>query len=122
MAERARREAHAHEKSNLDDLLMHMDGTTITDQQKHREALSKAQEMKAEQDAETATLGRTFIRDANGANAFSKLSRYEVSIERSLYRALHELQRLQAARRAEGKVSPPVAVDVEVSGIPGEGL
>ena len=47
------------------------------------------------QDAETPTLGLTFIRDANGANAFSKLSRYEAAIERSLYKALHELQRLK---------------------------
>jgi hypothetical protein len=52
-------------------------------------------------------LGLSFIRDANGANAFSKLSRYETAIERSLYKALHELQRLQAARRAEDNVSPP---------------
>ena len=74
--------------------------------------------MKAKQDAETATLGRTFIRDADGANAFSKLSRYETAIERSLYKALHELQRLQAARTAAGGVPPPLAVDVDVSGIP----
>jgi hypothetical protein len=58
-----------------------------------------------------------FIQDGNTANAFSKLSRYEAAIERSLYKALHELQRLQAARRAEGDVLPPVAVDVDVSGI-----
>ena len=61
-------------------------------------------------------LGLSFVRDANQANAFSKLSRYETTIERSLYKALHELQRLQAARRAEGNVQVPVAVDVEVSG------
>ena len=100
-----------------------MDGSTvITDEHKHREALSRAQEMKAKQEAETAMLGRTFLRDAGGANAFSKLSRYEAAIERSLYRALHELQRLQAARRAGGGVAPPPAVDVDVSGLPGEGL
>jgi len=64
---------------------------------------------------EATMLGLSFIRDGNGANAFSKLSRYEIPIERSLYRALHELQRLQAARRAEGEVSPPGAVDVDVS-------
>ena len=97
--------------------------TRITDEQKHQEALSKAQEMKAKQDAETATLGRTFIRDADQANAFSKLSRYETTIERSIYKALHELQRLQAARRhTEGNVPPPVAIDVDVSGVSGEGL
>jgi hypothetical protein len=59
-------------------------------------------------------LGMAFIRDANGANAFSKLSRYETTIERGLYKALHELQRLQAARRAEADVVPPLAVDVDV--------
>ena len=42
------------------------------------------------------------------------LSRYEVTLERSLYKALHELQRLQAAR--DGQAVPlPVAVDVSVS-------
>lgn len=79
------------------------------------------QEMKAERDARTATLGRTFIRDTEGADAFSKLSRYETAIERGLYRALHELQRQQAARRAQSDVAPPVAVDVDVSGLFGEG-
>jgi hypothetical protein len=67
-------------------------------------------------------LGLSFIRDANGANAFSKLSRYETAIERSLYRALHELQRLQAAHHTEGHVQPPIALDVDVSGVSGEGV
>ena len=89
----------------------------ILNQRKHTEALSKAQEMEAKQDAETTTLGRTFIRDADEANAFSKLSRYEAAIERSLYKALHELQRLQAARHANSNVTPPVAIDVDVSGV-----
>ena len=65
----------------------------------------------------TSMVGLSFIRDANSSNAFSKLSRYETGIERSLYKALHELQRLQAARRAEDNVSPPLAVDVDVSGV-----
>ena len=69
--------------------------------------------MDAKQKAETATLGQTFVRDADGANAFSKLSRYETAIERGLYRALHELQRLQAARRADGAVPSPAAIDVQ---------
>ena len=48
----------------------------------------------------------------------SVLSRYEVSLERSLYRALHELQRLQALR--DGQAVPPpevVNVDVSISGL-----
>ncbi len=118
--ERAQSEAQTYRRDMLQDLVDR--DTTITDEQKREEALSRARELKAEQEAETATLGRTFIRDANEANAFSKLSRYEANIVRSLYRALHELQRLQAARRAEGGVTPPVAVDVDVSGVSREDL
>ena len=113
LAERAQQEA----KSYVSTMADVYNDDIIRDAQKHQEALSKAQEIKTKQDAETATLGRTFIRDADNANAFSKLSRYETAIERSLYKALHELQRLQAARRAEGNVPLPVAVDVDVSGV-----
>ena len=73
--------------------------------------------MRVKQNTEAATLGRTFARDADKANAFSKLSRYETAMERGLYRALHELERRQAARLGES-VPAPVAVDVDVSGIP----
>ena len=49
-----------------------------------------------------------------GREKMGVLSRYEVSLERSLYKALHELQRLQAAR--DGQAIPlPEAVDIEVS-------
>ena len=44
-----------------------------------------------------------------------KLSRYEGRIERGLYRALHELQRVQAARRGQ-QVAAPIALDVSVDG------
>ena len=82
LAERANREARAQEKTALDDLLAA--NTTVTDGRKHREALEKAEEMRVKQDAETATLGRAFVRDAGAANAFSKLSRYETTMERGL--------------------------------------
>jgi len=42
------------------------------------------------------------------------LSRYEVTLERGMYKALHELQRLQAARRGEA-VPLPEAVDVDIT-------
>jgi hypothetical protein len=49
-----------------------------------------------------------------GRQKMGVLSRYEVMLERSLYKALHELQRLQAAR--DGQAVPlPEAMDVEVS-------
>lgn len=51
---------------------------------------------------------------AHGREKMAVLSRYEATIERSLYKALHELQRLQAARQGK-TVSPPQAMDVDVS-------
>ena len=54
----------------------------ITDEEKHEEAMSRARRTRGEQEDETATLGRMFARNADGANAFSKLSRYETAIER----------------------------------------
>jgi hypothetical protein len=122
LAERAEREAREYERST--DIGENLSGPwiTVTDEKKHEQALSRAQQMRSGQEDETATLGRTFARDATGANAFSKLSRYETTIERGLYKALHELQRLQAARGAGSGAPPPVAVDVDVSGVAGEGV
>ena len=63
-------------------------------------------------------LGWAFIRDANGQNNFSNLSRCETAIERSLYKALHELQRLQTDRAPAGSIKPPVAVNIDALEIP----
>ncbi len=63
---------------------------------------------------EGCDLGMAFIKQGTGGDAFSKLSRYEAAIERSLYKALHELQRLQAARNG-GNVPLPLAVDADVT-------
>lgn len=57
------------------------------------------------------TLGLNFSYN----HAYTKLMRYEASLERGLYRAYHEIQRLQAVRRGE-QVPAPIAVDVEFSG------
>jgi len=40
--------------------------------------------------------------------------RYETMLERGIYKALHELQRIQLARKGE-KPPAPIAVDVDVS-------
>jgi hypothetical protein len=118
LAERAEREAQRYESGQVEDLVRYLD-ITIIDEKKHEEAHSRARRIRSEQEDETATLGRTFARDADRANAFSKLSRYETAIERTLYRALHELERRQAARLGAA-VTPPQVLDVEVSGIPEE--
>jgi hypothetical protein len=127
LARRANEEVSSHTKPPIQIELVFDDELrppeSILPSKKDQETRSKTQETEAKQeieamqDAETPTLGLTFIRDANEANAFSKLSRYEAAIERSLYKALHELQRLQAARRADGNAPPPMAIDVDVSGV-----
>jgi len=66
-----------------------------------------------ERPIEGCDLGIAFIQQSTEGDAFSKLSRYETGIERSLYRALHELQRLQTAR-CGGNVPLPLAADVHV--------
>ena len=37
-----------------------------------------------------------YLSDVRGPNAFATLGRHEARVERSFYRALHELQRLQS--------------------------
>lgn len=44
-----------------------------------------------------------------------KILRYETTIERGIYKALHELQRIQAARVGD-KPFAPLAIDLDVSG------
>ena len=90
LAEQAQREARTYESQSasrfdpefLADVLATRN-VTVTDEAKHKEALSRVRQFRNEQKAEAATLGRTFARDAEGANAFSKLSRYETTIERA---------------------------------------
>ncbi len=60
------------------------------------------------------TLGAAFISDLGQYGSFDKFMRYENSIERGIYKALHELQRLQTSRSGE-KVQAPIAIDVDIS-------
>ena len=57
------------------------------------------------------SVGAAFIRDSDGANALSKLSRYETTIERSLGRARDELARIQAERKNGGS-APVTTIDL----------
>ena len=47
---------------------------------------------------EETALGFTFLRTTNGSQALARLHRYEMGLERSLYRAHHTLKELQAPR------------------------
>jgi hypothetical protein len=53
----------------------------------------------------------SFVLCASEDDAFSKLSRYETAIERGMYRALHEFQRLKEARQGN-PVAPPAVLDI----------
>ncbi len=57
------------------------------------------------------TLSRAFMWNAG---LFSTLSGYESAIERGIFKALHELERLQAARSGQ-LLPPPVAADVDIT-------
>lgn len=59
----------------------------------------------------TKDLGNVFGYDFINHDSFGKFQRYETSIERSIYKALHELQRIRSAESGE-KPLAPIAVDV----------
>ena len=58
---------------------------------------------------------RERVRDMIANHSTEKLLRYETTIERGIYKALHELQRIQAARAGD-KPFAPLAIDLDVSG------
>ncbi|MBD3175336.1 MAG: hypothetical protein GF320_09150 [Armatimonadia bacterium] len=58
-------------------------------------------------------LARAYGRECGNGVAINQLHMYESAIERSLYKALHELKRLQAGRGA--CPNAPAALDVSVS-------
>ncbi len=86
---------------------------TILDEEKYGEAMKAAEKARSLQEQELPTLGLAFLKDARRNSALSNVSRYEATINRAVYRTLHELQRLQAAREG-GKVLAPLVVDVNV--------
>ena len=58
---------------------------------------------------------REKIRNMIANPSTERMLRYESMIERSIYKALHELQRIQAARAGD-KPFAPLAIDLDVSG------
>jgi len=70
----------------------------------------------AEEKAETFKLSRLlYTKAVLKEEGLNRLLRYETAIEKQIYKALHELLRLQSARRGE-RPSLPVAVDVSTDG------
>ena len=115
--DRAQEEARRYEEiedefalASLTELHVH-----ITDEERHGQAIARVEKAARLLQEESLALGVAFKQDAKYAGAISKLSGYEAAIERSLYRALHELQRVQAARQ-DGHAPASIAVDVTVDG------
>jgi hypothetical protein len=75
------------------------------------ETKAKAIRRRAKAAADRARL----LRLLPDAITLDKLSRYEAHLSRMLFQALHELERLKAAR-AGAEVPPPAALDVTVNG------
>jgi hypothetical protein len=92
------------------ELLQFSGETVITDEVSHARVTNELSCAEHERDRDEVLIGRALDADATDGNAFSKFARYENTIERALYRALHELQRVKAAR--QGRPTPlPAAVD-----------
>jgi hypothetical protein len=85
----------------------------ITDKAAHTEASEALGRARYERDREEVLLGRAIDADAKAGDAFTKLARYERSLERSLLRALEELRQLQDRRRK--RPSSPILDAVTVT-------
>jgi hypothetical protein len=73
----------------------------VSENRVHQEAKRKEEEARNVRLSGEYPIGMAFVREASEGNAFLKLARYETTFERSLYKALHELERLQVARENE---------------------
>ncbi len=78
------------------------------------QSFKEALEHEQQRNPYTYEVALGFSENLSQPEALSKLARYESTLDRSLYRALHELQRLQALRKGTS-AGPPAAVDVDVS-------
>ncbi|HOX30532.1 MAG TPA: hypothetical protein P5080_05075 [Candidatus Paceibacterota bacterium] len=58
--------------------------------------------------------GTALSYDFANYDSYGKFTRYETCLERGIYKALHELQRLQAIRNGQ-KVALPAAIDIDVN-------
>jgi len=77
-----------------------------------RASLDKARTLDREVRAQVDRLRRSRV--VPDVAVLDKVSRYEAHLERGVFKALHELQRLQAARGG-AYVPPPAALDVDLT-------
>jgi hypothetical protein len=86
----------------------------ITDARAHRAALNQVETLEAQQREELATLGSAVSRNIT-CLTLGTLSRYEAHVQRTLFKVLHELERLQALRLS---AHPPEHEDTRIHRLP----
>ena len=86
----------------------------ITNTWRLKRAMKAEREMMEDDMKLEKTLGSAFGTDFARADSYGKFTRYETCLERGIYKALHELQRMQSARNGE-KPPAPIAIDVDVT-------
>ena len=113
LAARRGRDAERQEVDSLGELIREY--RPIVDEVAHRKAVALAEEAKALRDSDATALAAAFRADTRRGDAISKLSRYEAAIERALYRALRELERLHE-RRGNPDAAAASVFDAKVIG------
>jgi hypothetical protein len=116
LRERARNRAAKLVQTEAEQALAMYRREVILDERQHQRALSDETVHAEHQETDLATLGEAVVLDSEGSDSLSKLSRYETTLERSLHRTLHELQRLQSRRQGK-EIPAPLALDVDVIGL-----
>ena len=95
LSERAEADATSCRRNLVDELATLSE--TVKDEAGEARAKSQAREAVVHRNSDSLMLGCSFRRDAASADALSKLSRYQTSLERSLCRALRQLCELRAS-------------------------
>ena len=95
-ADRAERDRGQCELNALEQLIAPK--AMITDEAGHRAATAQLGEIEAAAENDLPTLGQALAEAASGSGTIDLATRYKTAAERSLFRTLHELQGLQAAR------------------------
>jgi hypothetical protein len=91
---------------------MHMDTSDLLAPE-----LDKIEEVANPVKRRLRVLGHGYVEDVQRGDTLSKLSRYEAAIERSMYRALDELQKQQQARESGDAAAPVVIEGNEVAAV-----
>jgi len=99
-SERANRKARTYEYNRFKNELI------LIDKRHYNESKLREKEAKEIAESDVPTLGMAFSKSQED---LAKLSRYQVAIERSLYKALEELEKLQSKRKSTEK---PMIIDI----------